>query len=89
MHYETGNGRANVEASQAVIGGNGGGGRNRTGVDGFAGRCDHLPPRQDGATRREPFNERRAQRCRLSSESGAGKEFELPTSTLARLRSTN
>src|SRR2546425_5983300 len=33
-------------AARFVIGGNGGGGRNRTGVHGFAGRCiTTLPPR--------------------------------------------
>jgi hypothetical protein len=43
----TGNVTANEGPRQDFMGGNGGGGRNRTGVDGFAGRCmTTLPPRQ-------------------------------------------
>ena len=71
----------------------GGGGRNRTGVDGFAGRCmTTLPPRQErwpapiacaaGQTKRESAV---LSLAKLERE----RSLELPTSTLARLRSTN
>ena len=70
----------------------GGGGRNRTGVDGFAGRCmTTLPPRPG----ERPAHVRRVgQTKRESLALSLGKlererSLELPTSTLARLRSTN
>ena len=78
--------------------GNGGGGRNRTGVDGFAGRCmTTLPPRQERrpaprSTHAGPRNKRES-RCKLPVLSLGDLEretsLELATSTLARLRSTN
>ena len=70
----------------------GGGGRNRTGVDGFAGRCmTTLPPRLVGCGRAQA---RTGQTKRESSGSPSMNleretSLELATSTLARLRSTN
>jgi hypothetical protein len=73
----------------------GGGGRNRTGVDGFAGRCmTTLPPRQGRRPARiagrsnekgEPHGICGLSLVKLERE----RSLELPTSTLARLRSTN
>src|SRR5262249_17913794 len=69
----------------------GGGGRNRTGVDGFAGRCmTTLPPRLGGRR----LGQRRRQTKRESALALPWKleretSLELATSTLARLRSTN
>ncbi len=83
----------------------GGGGRNRTGVDGFAGRCiTTLLPRR--GSRIVPVN--LGSRCPVAyrtalvvtNEKGKldgfpivilerEKSLELSTSTLARLRSTN
>src|SRR5450432_2638458 len=70
----------------------GGGGRNRTGVHGFAGRCmTTLPPRRVGPRYA-------ATRCATNQEGERWlslgilereRSLELPTSTLARLRSTN
>jgi hypothetical protein len=78
----------------------GGGGRNRTGVDGFAGRCmTTLPPRQGMAL--EHLYERVAHSHAAEKAKGKAppsplqltlereKSLELSTSTLARLRSTN
>ncbi len=79
----------------------GGGGRNRTGVHGFAGRCiTTLPPRR--VCCREKKNGKTKSRFRRNSKFASDPEItslsrklererrlELPTSTLARLRSTN
>ncbi len=83
----------------------GGGGRNRTGVDGFAGRCiTTLLPRQgephctrEGRfLRRAAFKQRHHVHERKREALWASlrnlereKSLELSTSTLARLRSTN
>jgi hypothetical protein len=76
----------------------GGGGRNRTGVDGFAGRCmTTLPPRPGRSirfsTRRATDQAKRESRIRSPGLSLEKLEretsLELATSTLARLRSTN
>src|SRR5664279_243539 len=72
----------------------GGGGRNRTGVDGFAGRCmTTLPPRQE----RRPAREARAVATNEKGEphlpttgsplenSGAGKESRTPDLNLGKV----
>src|SRR5450631_638093 len=68
----------------------GGGGRNRTGVDGFAGRCmTTLPPRQVVGYSSHRSGDRKHKR---KGKAGALPEqklerersLELPTSTLAR-----
>ena len=71
----------------------GGGGRNRTGVHGFAGRCmTTLPPRQEWVAMRA-LSERHANKRESFAGSPVNLEretsLELATSTLARLRSTN
>jgi hypothetical protein len=67
----------------------GGGGRNRTGVDGFAGRCiTTLLPRPAGKVPLLTL----APKCYCERAEGKlerQKSLELSTSTLARLRSTN
>src|SRR6187401_2889061 len=73
----------------------GGGGRNRTGVHGFAGRCiTTLPPRRDCCVgedlRRESTTQtKRESYCAFPGKLEREKSLELSTSTLARLRSTN
>jgi hypothetical protein len=80
--------------------GYGGGGRNRTGVHGFAGRCmTTLPPRRVQRKKLEWENEDpalvpliatpRPETASLSQNLERERSLELPTSTLARLRSTN
>src|SRR3989344_534261 len=64
---------------------NGGWGRNRTGVRGFAGRCiTILQPSRKGKKKRES---RHSASPFFDMERAKG--FEPSTSTLARLRSTN
>jgi hypothetical protein len=66
--------------SRIVAEKSGGGGRNRTGVHGFAGRCmTTLPPRRGlGAKRESPW--------RLSlKKSGAGKESRTPDLNLGKV----
>ena len=66
----------------------GGGGRNRTGVDGFAGRCmTTLPPRQErrrGAYRARRSNEK-GEPGALPRETGAGKESRTPDLNLGKV----
>ena len=65
----------------------GGGGRNRTGVHGFAGRCmTTLPPRRMLETRNSEGFRKQAVPLRILERE---RSLELPTLTLARLRSTN
>ena len=64
----------------------GGGGRNRTGVHGFAGRCmTTLPPRRMPETRNSEGYRNGLFLGILERETS----LELATLTLARLRSTN
>ena len=66
----------------------GGGGRNRTGVHGFAGRCmTTLPPRQKGAghMRCGPETKRESAAVLSLSESGAGKESRTPDLNLGKV----
>lgn len=66
--------------------GNGGGGRNRTGVDGFAGRCiTTLLPRRN----LYGFPAKRESIALSPEILERETSLELATSTLARLRSTN
>ena len=70
----------------------GGAGRNRTGVDGFAGRCmTTLPPRPGRGTQDKcgPGKSRAGQGVRPAGNLERETSLELATSTLARLRSTN
>ena len=80
----------------------GGGGRNRTGVHGFAGRCiTTLPPRRLDSTDKATLPRFTKTLRSFAKPVGAEKtafprenlererSLELPTSTLARLRSTN
>ena len=67
----------------------GGGGRNRTGVDGFAGRCiTTLLPRR-GLSGLFKLKGENALGCAFPENLERERSLELPTSTLARLRSTN
>src|SRR6266853_4171772 len=64
----------------------GGGGRNRTGVHGFAGRCmTTLPPRRMLETGTAEGFRKQAVPLRILERE---RSLELPTLTLARLRST-
>src|SRR6266850_2479094 len=75
------------ETGSAVSGPVGGGGRNRTGVHGFAGRCmTTLPPRRMLETRNRDGLRKPAVPLRILERE---RSLELPTLTLARLRSTN
>ena len=70
----------------------GGGSRNRTGVDGFAGRCMTTLPSRPGWTAafRAAQTKRESPDQKLSLEELEREtSLELATSTLARLRSTN
>src|SRR5437879_9796034 len=80
----------------------GGGGRNRTGVDGFAGRCmTTLPPRRVDTSRKldrccpvtavraATDYKRKGEQVLSLGNMERERSLELPTSTLARLRSTN
>src|SRR4029077_14932112 len=61
----------------------GGGGRNRTGVHGFAGRCmTTLPPRR-GAQKQE--GKAQPSLTALSLESGAGEESRTPDLNLGKV----
>src|SRR5256886_15191617 len=65
----------------------GGGGRNRTGAHGFAGRCmTTLPPRRALETGNSEGIRKPAVPLRILERE---RSLELPTLTLARLRSTN
>src|SRR5262245_10304731 len=71
-------------ATRAVKGRVGGGGRNRTGVHGFAGRCmTTLPPRPRKKTKgkAEPVTSG----IRLPRRSGAGKESRTPDLNLGKV----
>src|SRR5512134_2083307 len=64
----------------------GGGGRNRTGVDGFAGRCmTTLPPRQE----RRPARRRSARASETKRESGALSLNETGAGNESRTRDLN
>ena len=67
----------------------GGGGRNRTGVDGFAGRCmTTLPPRQEWARPPNSLPSRKRNGralCGLSRKTGAGKESRTPDLNLGKV----
>src|SRR6266849_4014064 len=67
----------------------GGGGRNRTGVHGFAGRCmTTLPPRRvDRATDDKPARcyKLRGRALALPRDSGAGKESRTPDLNLGKV----
>ena len=66
----------------------GGGGRNRTGVDGFAGRCmTTLPPRQGDATPARAWGRanEKGEPGALPLETGAGKESRTPDLNLGKV----
>src|SRR5450755_1251273 len=67
----------------------GGGGRNRTGVHGFAGRCmTTLPPRRVGPARRQSAARRyklRGRALALPRNTGAGKESRTPDLNLGKV----
>ena len=77
--------RVTIAPCQGVLGG---GGRNRTGVHGFAGRCmTTLPPRRvesraDKTARRHKL---RGRALALPRESGAGKESRTPDLNLGKV----
>ena len=71
--------------SRIVAESTGGGGRNRTGVHGFAGRCMTTLPPRPGARSKKGRTPKGSPSWNLERE----RSLELPTSTLARLRSTN
>ena len=75
-----------TRANRSSVEIDGGRGRIRTGVDGFAGRC--ITPLPPGQTVRIKRRTELHNQCVDSNDLERETRFELATSTLARLRST-